>query len=147
MPSDTVNDILQHLQKFYAKELNQAQLEFYRQRLAALHEDDLCVGVVAMKGKEPSHTFPTVNTIVRYFMEAKEGRLNQAKEKAPIFADVKRNQTTSHGRESIALMQDLYSGAITREQYLERIDEMENKYPGRGWKKNANELRAFWGIK
>ena len=35
------------------------------------------------------------------------------------------------------------AGKVTRQKYLEMLLEMEEKYPGRGWRQQMDELEAF----
>jgi hypothetical protein len=35
-------------------------------------------------------------------------------------------------------------GKITRQQYLELFLDMESKYPGRGWRRQMDELEQFY---
>jgi len=143
MPSNTIAEILKDLQKFYSKPLNPTQLEFYINSLRPLDEDDLCKAVIALKAKEV--ILPTVSIIRKYLNEAREQRLQSEKERAPIFADIKRNaQQSSSGKDAIELMQSLFDHKINRDQYLAGMYAMEEKYPGRGWQKNADELKEFY---
>ncbi len=140
MLTETVTAIIKDLQRFY-KPMNESQQEFYRSQLLAFDEDDLCTAIVAMKGKESTGYVPSIATIRKYYWEAREIRLTNEKAQAPTFQDLKRNQTTSHGQESIKLMQDLYNGTLTREQYILGMLEMGKKYPGIGWQEAAQNLR------
>ena len=36
------------------------------------------------------------------------------------------------------------AGKMTRQAYLEQFLEVEEKYPGRGWKEQMDELEAFY---
>jgi hypothetical protein len=143
MLSDTIDEILKDLQKFYSKKLNESQIVFYREKLSVVNEGDLCKAVMALKGKEV--VLPTVSIVWRYLTEVREQRGRSEKAQAPIFADIQRNsKSTTHGREAVKLLLALRTGDIGREQYLTGMYEMEGKYPGIGWKENADELKTLW---
>lgn len=142
-----VDDVLQDLQRFYGRQLNDAQAGFWRSQMAQLDEDDLCAGVVALKGREPILWLPNIVTIRKYVNEAREARLNREKERAPVFSDLERNANrTRHGRESIALIRRVTEGKLSRDECLAGMYEMDRKYPAYGWAGQADELRRFWLI-
>ena len=141
-----IEEIIEDLQKFYNKQLNDVQIEFWRSQLAMLDENDLCAGVMTLKGRESTAWMPNISTIKKYTLEAREIRLNQEKAKAPTFNDLERTTRSQHGRDSIDLMMDLNQGRIGRVEYIARMREMGNKYPKfkEDWDREANELEAFW---
>lgn len=142
--SVVANDIIADLQKFYGKQLNESQAEFWRSQLNQLDEDDLCAGIVAMKSREPMTWLPNMQTVKKYTYEARDIRLNSEKQRAPVFANIERSARTAHGREAIALIRGLNEGKLTRAGYLAGMYEMHRKYPNYGWKEQADELKAFW---
>lgn len=145
MAADTISDILADLQKFYGKTLTQAQAGFYRSEMAELNEGDLCNAILACKRSEPPQFFPSMITIRKHYEVAQQQRFDREKEKAPIFADLKKNaDTTAHGRQAIRLMIDLYEKKRNRQQYLAGMREMDKKFPSFGWAQAATELEQWW---
>lgn len=140
-----IDDIITDLQKFYSKQMNDTQVLFWRSQLNQLDEDDLCAGIIALKGKEPTTWLPSTFTVRKYAAEAREIRLNREKEKAPIFSDLERNANrTEHGRRAIRLMRGLNEGRSTRANYLAAMYSLDREFPAYGWAIQADELKAFW---
>lgn len=136
------DEVLSDLQSFYGRALNKTAAGFYTACLSALNEDDLSRAWVAMKQKE--RQFPTIEVIKKYCEESREQRHAKLKASAPDWSKLEKSGVTQNGLEALQMMRDLYDGELTHDQYLAKMFEMEEKYPGIGWRKNANELKQFW---
>ena len=135
-PLKTLQDY--HGQKFTAEQSKDYEW-FFKQRR---NGDQL---VTNWKFKHsPRDRFPSLAELATIDQEMREALWAKEKAHAPIFADIKRNaQRVPSGNEAIELMQSLSEHKLTSEQYIARMYEMDEKYPGVGWKQNANELKKL----
>ncbi len=140
----TVYDIIEDFQKFYGKQLNDTMRGFWLSQLSQLDEEDLCNGVVALKGREPTTWLPNLATVKKYYFEAREARLNLEKAKAPTYNDLERSARSDHGRQAIRLMLDMSKGLLTRAQYLAKMRDMHRMFPKYNWIEHADEIEEFW---
>jgi len=140
--SEIAEDITKDLQAFYGRQLNKNAETFYVACLSALNEIDLSGAWTVIKQKE--RAFPTIDKIKEYCSEVRDYRFKQEKINVPDWSQLEKSGATPNGLATIQMMKDLYEGKHTRQQYLAKMFDMENKYPGIGWQKNANELKKFW---
>jgi hypothetical protein len=60
-----------------------------------------------------------------------------------MFAKWKREAASrEYAMESLAIIRRL--GKVTRQEYLEMFHNMETRYPGRGWKEEADKLEKWF---
>jgi len=144
MNSTLAEDIMADLQSFYGRNLNKTAVSFYTACLSALDEKDLTTAWIALKQKE--RQFPTVDKIKEYCSEARDRRYREEKAFAPAWRDLEKCGVTANGAEAIQMMKDLYDHKLSRVEYLAKMFEMDEKYPGVGWLKNGRELKRFWAI-
>lgn len=97
----------------------------------------------------PRDRLPSLSDLTAIAIEIQEEQWQKIKASSPTFEDLEKTigGAKPSGIEAIATMRKLYAGQISHPDYLAWMFDMEKRYPGLGWQREAKDLEKFWSTK
>jgi hypothetical protein len=132
--ADTVTAVLDHLEQLYGQNLLPPMRAVYVEALAKVDPILLPDGVIRATKRSGPTRMPSVDQVLSGVGEIRAERLYAQKLGTPTRVATIRERTP-HGRESIALLQQIAAGVLTVADQVEAFREMAVKHPGLGWEK------------
>jgi len=137
---------LSDLQRFYGKQLNDAQIAFYAKELGTI--DDMILTVAIRECMRSERFFPTVKVLSGYVSQARQSAWQQKKDTEPKELPPQRSPDRECIRESFKLLHRVlptrYGPPKLRgPALLSKMRFMEKTWPGLGWEQCARESETF----
>ena len=141
-----VVDHLSNLQRFYGRQLNDAQIAFYAKELGTI--DDIILTGAIRECIRSERFFPTVKVLSGYVSQARQSVWKQKKESEPKELPPQRSSDREHVRESFKLLHRVlptrYGPPELRgSALLSEMRFMEKTWPALGWEQCAREFETF----
>jgi len=145
--ADTCKDFLNALELYHDRKFTSIARDAYWAELKDYSDERIVLGLQASYGKFPPGRVPSINDIKALLSDIHE--TVQAKKRG---VEISNRYPFSHrpkmAKESFGLLNRLFfqeggPERITARQCVDKMIEMEEKYPGIGWKQGAEQLRTW----
>ncbi len=92
----------------------------------------------------PKSRFPSLADLTKVDTELREAAWQREKKTSPTLQTLLATERTTHGKKAIEGIIRFTDGRMSRDEYLNWMEEMESERPGIGWAKAADDLRDWW---